>query len=155
MMASEAYPAQTESSPLSLTGVDQLSPWGVIGVFVMGVCAVSGVTLFALGATFNYLVSLFHKQPVRQGLFGKPIFKQPLERHFGWMGLAAMGLGLVIGIVNLSLLGRWPMDRLWFWLLSGAMSMVLGLQLFVFWLIMRILDELSRREIEVAQDMEG
>ena len=141
---------------MRISGVDQLGPWGVVGVFSMGICAVSGVTLFSLGATFNYLVSLFHKQPVRQGLFGKPMFKQPLERHFGWVGLLSMVLGLVIGISSLGLsLGGWQMDRLWFWLLSGAMLTVLGLQLVVFWLIMRVLDELGRRETEVAQDMEG
>ena len=48
----------------------------------------AGVSIFSLGATFNYLVSLFHKEPVRQGLFGRPIFDPPLDRHFGWMGLA-------------------------------------------------------------------
>jgi glycosyltransferase involved in cell wall biosynthesis len=141
---------------MRLSGITQLGPWGVVGVFVASLCAVSGVTLFSLGATFNYLVSLFHKQPVRQGLFGKPIFDPPLDRHFGWMGLVAMGLGLVVGIGSLSLsLGGWSIERLWFWLLGAAMSLVVGLQLTIFWLIMRVLDELSQREIQVAQDLEG
>ncbi|MEE8390617.1 MAG: glycosyltransferase family 2 protein, partial [Anaerolineae bacterium] len=141
---------------MRISGINQLGPWGVVGVFVAGICAVSGVTLFSLGATFNYLVSLFHKQPIQQGLFGKPIFTPPLDRQFGWMGLVAMGLGLVVGLASLSLsLGGWPMDRLWFWLLAAAMLLVIGLQLTVFWLIMRVLDELSQREIQVARDMEG
>ncbi len=141
---------------MRLTGVTQLGPWGVVGAFVASLCTVAGVTLFSLGATFNYLVSLFHKQSVRRGLFGKPIFKQPLERHFGWMGLVAMLLGLVLGVGSLSLsIGGWSIDRLWFWLLYAVMLLMVGLELTVFWLIMRVLDELSRREIEVAQDMEG
>jgi glycosyltransferase involved in cell wall biosynthesis len=141
---------------LRLSGVTQLGPWGVVGAFVTSLCTVAGVTLFSLGATFNYLVSLFHKQSVRRGLFGKPIFKQPLEHHFGWMGLAAMLLGLVLGIGSLSLsIGGWSIDRLWFWLLYAMMLLMVGLELAVFWLIMRVLDELSRREIEIAQDMEG
>jgi hypothetical protein len=141
---------------MRLTGVTQLGPWGVVGAFVASLCTVAGVTLFSLGATFNYLVSLFHKHSARRGLFGKPIFKQPLERHFGWMGLVAMLLGLVLGVGSLSLsVGGWPIDRLWFWLLYAVMLLLVGLELAVFWLIMRVLDELNRREIEIAQDMEG
>jgi len=141
---------------MRLSGITRLGPWGVVGVFVASLCAVSGVTLFSLGATFNYLVSLFHKQPVRQGLFGKPVFKQPLERHFGWMGLVAMGLGLVVGVSSLTLsLSGWPIERLWLYLMGTAMLMVVGLQLTAFWIIMRVLAELSQREIQVAHDLEG
>lgn len=141
---------------MRLSGVTRLGPWGVAGAFVASLCAVFGVTLFSLGATFNYLVSLFHKRPVRQGLFGKPLFKRPLERHFGWIGLAALAAGLALGIGSLLLsLNGWPIDRLWFWLLYAVMSSLVGLQLTVFWLIMRVLDELSGREADVAQDLEG
>lgn len=141
---------------MRLSGITQLGPWGVVGVFTASLCAVSGVTLFSLGATFNYLVSLFHKQPIHQGLFGKPIFDPPLDRHFGWMGLVAMGLGLVVGAVSLSLsLGGWSIERLWLYLLGAAMLLVVGLQLAVFWLIMGVLDELSQREIQIAQDLEA
>ncbi len=139
-----------------LSGITQLGPWGVVGVFIASLCAVSGVTLFSLGATFNYLVSLFHKQPIRQGLFGKPVFKRPLELHFGWMGLVATGLGLAISAGSLSLsLGGWPIERLWLYLMGAAMLLIVGLQLIVFWLIMRVLSELNQRETQVAQDMEG
>ncbi|RLC95773.1 MAG: glycosyltransferase family 2 protein [Chloroflexi bacterium] len=141
---------------MRLSGVTQLGPWGVVSVFAASLCAVFGVTLFSLGATFNYLVSLFHKQPIRQGLFGKPMFKRPLERHFGWMGLAAMGLGLALGTGSLILsLDGWTIERLWFWLLSAVLLLLVGLQLAVFWLIMRVLDELSRRELEVDRDLAG
>ncbi len=141
---------------MRLSGVAQLGIWGVASAFAASLCAVSGVTLFSLGATFNYLVSLFHRQPIRQGLFGKPLFKRPLERHFGWMGLAAMGLGLALGVASLLLsLDGWSIDRLWFWLLYAVMLLLVGLQLTVFWLIMRVLDELSQRDLQVAQDLAG
>ena len=68
---------------MRLMGITQLGPWGVAGTFVAGLCAVSGIALFSLGATFNYLVSLFHRESIRQGLLGRPLFKEPLERHFG------------------------------------------------------------------------
>jgi glycosyltransferase involved in cell wall biosynthesis len=141
---------------MRLSGITRLGPWGVVGVFAASLCAVSGVTLFSLGATFNYLVGLFHRQPIRQGLFGKPVFKQPLERHFGWMGLVAMALGLVVGIGSLSLsLGGWSIERLWLYLLGAAMLLVVGLLLTVFWVIIRVLAELSQRESQVAQDLGG
>jgi hypothetical protein len=141
---------------MRLTGITQLGPWGVTSVFVAGLSLVAGVTLFSLGATFNYLVSLFHQRPVRQGLFGKPLLRYPLERHFGWMGVLAILGGLIIGGVSLALsLGGWTIERLWFWLMGGAMLVLMGLQLSIFWLIMRVLDELSVRETHVAYDMEG
>ena len=141
---------------MRIAGITRLMSWGVVGVFVVSLCAVFGVTLFSLGATFNYLVSLFHKQPIRQGLFGKPLFRRPLERHFGWMGLAAMVLGLVVGVTSLSFsLGGWPIERLWLYLLGAAMLLMVGLQLAVFWVITRVLAELSQRELQVAQDLEG
>jgi glycosyltransferase involved in cell wall biosynthesis len=139
---------------MRLSGTTRLGPWGVVGVFAASLCAVSGVTLFSLGATFNYLVGLFHGQPVRQGLFGKPVFDQPLERHFGWLGLVAMALGLVVGIGSLGLsLGGWSVERLWLYLLGAAMLLVVGLQLTVFWVIIQVLAELSQRESQVAQDL--
>lgn len=141
---------------MRLSGINQLGPWGVAGLFLAGICAFSGSTLFALGATFNYLVSLFHERPVRQGLFGRPLFRRPLERHFGWIGMVILVTGLVMGIVSMILsLGGWPIDRLWFYLLSAAMSWILGGQLVVFWIVMQVLSELSQRHVQVVEDMKG
>jgi len=141
---------------MRIAGITRLGPWGVVAVFVAGLCSVSGVTLFSLGATFNYLVSLFHKRPVRQGLFGNPVFDRPLERHFGWMGLVAVVLGLAVGASSLGLsLGGWSVERLWLYLLGAAMLLLVGVQLVVFWIIMQVLGELSQREAQVAQDLEG
>ena len=72
-----------------LNGITTLGSWGVVALFTALISVVSGVNVFALGVTFNYLVSLFYKKPIRQGLFGKPIFKTPLDQQFGWMGIVA------------------------------------------------------------------
>jgi len=139
---------------LRISGVTSLGPWGVAGSFTAVVLSVAGVNLFALGVTFNYLVSLFHKRPIRQGLFGKPIFKTPLDRHFWWMGLVMMAGGLVLGIVSFILaLNEWAIERLWLYLLAGTMFILVGMQLDIFWLIVRILDELSQRESQVQDDL--
>jgi len=141
---------------MRLANITSLGPWGVVSVFVASLCAVAGVTLFSLGATFNYLVSLFHGHPVRQGLFGKPLFKRPLERHLGWVGLAAIGAGLAIGFASLGFsLNGWPIERLWLYLMGAAMLMLMGLQMAVFWVIVQVLGELSQREAHVTRDLEG
>jgi hypothetical protein len=137
-----------------LNGITSLGSWGVVALFTALISVVSGVNIFALGVTFNYLVSLFYKKPIRQGLFGKPIFKTPLDQQFGWMGIASVFLGLIIGVVSLVLGVRgWNIDRLWFYLLSSAMIFLVGVQLFVYWLLLRILEELSQREVLTKNDM--
>jgi glycosyltransferase involved in cell wall biosynthesis len=137
-----------------LNGVTALGAWGVVALFTALISVVSGVNVFALGVTFNYLVSLFYKKPIRQGLFGKPIFKTPLDQQFGWMGIVATILGLAIGVVSLLLGVRgWEIDRLWFYLLSSAMIFLVGVQLFIYWLLLRILEELSQRELKTKSDM--
>ena len=137
-----------------LQGVQTLEAWNVIALYVGAISGVVGISLFALGAMFNYLVSLFHKKPVRQGLFGKPLFKTPVENYFGWLGLVALLFGLGVGLVSLFLgLNGWEMNRLWLYGLGSAMSILVGVQLMIYWVIIRTLEELSQREMIVASDL--
>lgn len=137
-----------------LNGVTSLGPWGVAALFVALISAVAGIDLFALGVTFNYLVGLFYKKPIRQGLFGKPIFKTPLDRQFGWMGILASLAGLAIGILSLALgINGWEIERLWFYMLGSALIFLVGVQLVIYWLLLRVLDELNQREFLTKQDM--
>jgi glycosyltransferase involved in cell wall biosynthesis len=139
-----------------IQGLTTLGPWGVAGLFVALVTGVAGVSLFALGATFNYLVALFRKQPVRMGLFGRPIFDPPLDRQFGWMGLTVGGIGVILsaGTVILGVQG-WPIERLWLYLVGSALLLLVGLQLAISWVLMRTLEELSEREIRAQKDLSG
>jgi glycosyltransferase involved in cell wall biosynthesis len=137
-----------------LRGITTLGPWGVVALFLALISSVAGINIFALGVTFNYLVSLFYKKTIRQGLFGKPIFKTPLDLQFGWMGILSIVIGLGIGTIALALgVQGWEIERLWFYLLSSAMLFLAGIQLFTYWLLLRILEELSRREALTKQDM--
>jgi hypothetical protein len=137
-----------------LSGVTSLGAWGVFALFTAMVTGVGGINVFALGATFNYLVSLFYKQPIRQGLFGRPVFAQPLERSFGWMGLVGLAAGLAVAGVTLLLGVRgWEIDRLWLYLLGSAMFILVGFQLIIYWVLQRVLEELSQREAQVVKDM--
>jgi hypothetical protein len=139
---------------IRLQGITSLGPWGVSALYAAMVAGITGISVFALGSTFNYLVSLFYKQPIRQGLFGNPIFNPSLDHYFGWFGLAALLVGLVLGGVS-TLLGvnGWEIARLWLYLLGSAMFILVGVQLIIYWLLMRVLEELSQRGDMTRKDM--
>lgn len=137
-----------------LSGITSLGPWGVTAVFWMLISAVAGISIFALGTTFNYLVGLFYDQPIRQGLFGKPIFTPSLDTHFGWMGLVGIVLGVILAIVSVVLgVQGWEINRLWLYLLGSAMFILVGVQLAIYWILMRVLDELSQRDMLTKKDL--
>jgi len=131
-----------------LSGVTTLGPWGVGALYGALVSGVTGVSLFTLGATFNYLVSLFYRRPIRQGLFGRPVFATPLEYRFGWLGAVCLLVGLGMGSASLLLGFRgWGIERLWLYLLGSSFGFLMGIQLVVSWLIIRVLGELSTRNL--------
>ena len=137
-----------------LGGTTTLTPLGVTAVFIALVSGVTGVGIFCLGVTFNYLVSLFYKKPVRQGLFGRPIFRTPLDKQFGWMGLLSTIGGLILGAISLSLsMQGWEIARLWLYLLGSAMLILTGVQLVIYWILLRVLDELSQRDVYIEKDL--
>lgn len=138
-----------------LSGITTLGPWGIVALFSAMVASVTGVSIFSLGVTFNYLVSLFYNRPVRQGLFGRPVFKTPLDRHFWWMGILVLVGGFGLGIITLILgLNGWDIGRLWLYLLGGAMLTLVGVQLIIYWVLLRVLDELSQRELLVSYELQ-
>lgn len=137
-----------------LNGITTLGPWGVTALFTAMVSSIAGINIFSLGVTFNYLVSLFYKKPIRQGLFGKPFFKTPLDQQFGWMGLLGVFASIIMAITSLVLgLNGWEIERIWFYLVGSALVFLIGMQLTVYWLLLRVLEELSKREILTRQDM--
>jgi glycosyltransferase involved in cell wall biosynthesis len=139
-----------------LSGVTTLGTWGIAALYWALVSLVAGISIFALGATFNYLVSLFYKAPIRQGLFGKPVFNPPLETHFGWMGAVSLVGGVILALVSLVLSTQgWDVSRVWLYLLGSAMLILVGIQLIIYWLLMHVLVELSQREDLAKKDMNG
>jgi hypothetical protein len=141
---------------MRLSGVTELGPWGTLGVFAALVAAVTGVSLLTLGATFNRLVGLFHRRPLRQGLFGRPLLPPGLDRHFGWLGLAAIAGGLILaGTCMVLAVHGWPLLRLWLYLVGSTGTILIGVQLLASWLLVRILESLSRRQEQIERDMGG
>jgi len=141
---------------LRLSGITQLGTLGYFAVFTALVLGVAGVSLFTLGAMFNYLVSLFQKRLVQRGLFGKRIFDPPLETHFGTLGVFLVVVGVMAAIVLLVLaLSGWTLEQMWLWMIAGAMATLVGVQLIVSRVIMNVLADLSQREDKQSEDMRG
>jgi glycosyltransferase involved in cell wall biosynthesis len=138
-----------------VSGVTELGAWGVAALYGAMVAGVTGISVFALGSTFNYLVSLFYKQPIRQGLFGRPIFNPSIDHYFGWLGALSLMAGLMLGGVS-TLLGvnGWDIARLWLYLMGSAMFILVGVQLIIYWILMRVLEELSLRGELTKKDLE-
>jgi hypothetical protein len=138
-----------------LVGVgENAADWPFSRFFAAFVLAAVGLNLFSTGALFNYLVSLFHKRQVRQGLFGRPLFRTPLERHFGWLGLAAAVSGVAVYaltvLLKLESSGAMPA---WFTPAVSSVLVLSGFQLMTSWLLVKVLAELSEREARAQDDL--
>jgi hypothetical protein len=137
-------------------GVTSVNYLGAGALFAATILAVAGVSILALGISFNYFVALFHKRPVRQSLFGRSLVLARLDEHFGWAGAASALCGVIVGIIALTLGARGlPMDRLWFYYLASASLVLVGIQLMVAWVQMQVLDALRVRDALVAEDMQA
>lgn len=138
-----------------LSGVTSLGPWGVAGLFLAAISAVTGVSLYALGVTFNRLVRIFNRREIpHQGIFGGLIFHTSPDRHFWWVGLLSFFGGLILGVISLGFsFGGWETTRLWLYLLASAMTILIGIQLVIYWILIRVLDEVSQREELTKQDL--
>jgi glycosyltransferase involved in cell wall biosynthesis len=141
---------------LRLQGVHSVSAFGAFALFLALVLAVAGVSILALGISFNYFVALFHRLPIRQGLFIKPFATLKLEKHFGVIGVGALSAGLLLAFISLALaLSGWSVTQLWLYYLTSACLSLMGIQFIIAWVQMQILDTLRLREQLVADDMQG
>lgn len=120
-------------------------------LFVAMTLAIVAVNLFSTGTVFNYIVSLFHRRPIRQGLFGRPVFHKPLERRFGTIGIGLFAVGVLLFIAA----AIFPNNNepAWFLLVPSAMFVMTGIQLGTSWLLVQLLTELSKRDLKVESDL--
>lgn len=141
---------------IRLAGTNHVSPVVAFALFSALVLAVAGVSILALGMSFNYFVALFHKTPVQQGLFSRPRLTKRLDRHFGWVGVALFGFGALVagGSLLLGIRG-WEVSRLWLYYLTSACLALVGIQLTIAWIQMEVLDSLRIRDALVADDLRG
>lgn len=138
-----------------LQGITTLGYWGVLSVFFALLLGVAGASIYSLGVTFNFLVALFHRKPVRQGLLVGRAFKRSPESYFGATGILAclIGVSLACTAVFLGSAG-WELSRLWLWLLGSALFTLVGLQLSISWILARVLEALAERESLILRELE-
>lgn len=130
--------------------------WPFPRLFAAVVLVALGLHLFAVGTLFNYIVSLFHKRPIRHGLFGRPLFRRPLEHRFLPIGALSIAIGLgLYGWAVLARLTAPPFPAPWFVPAVSALMVVMGTDLFTAGILVRALAELSQRELRIQQDLEA
>lgn len=119
------------------------------------VLASAGVNVFSIGAVFNYIISIFHERPVRQGVFGNPIFPNPLEGLFGWLGLGSMISGVTL--YAFSVWKNWTKPKQviapWFPAAASTILVLTGLQLVTSWLLTVVLSEITERDVKTKIDL--
>lgn len=139
---------------LRFSGYTELDQIGVFALFSAVTFAIVAVDLFSLSNLFGYLVGLFHKYPIRQGLAARPIIKLNILSSYGWLGFGLSLLGAIFALVAFIMAEQgWAIERLWLYLLAGTMVVLIGIQLILFWVIARVLQELRLRQNHVDKDM--
>jgi hypothetical protein len=136
-----------------LGGITTLGAPGVIAVQASLALAVGGMSIFSVGIVFNRLVTLVHHRPIRQPNLMVNVLGISPERHFQWIGLLLGSLGAILGILALALgLKGWDIQRVWLWLLGSTLFLLLGVQLGLFWMLIRVVDTLLERDSQSAHD---
>lgn len=139
---------------MRLSGNTTLNQVGVISLFVAVTFAITAVDLFSISSLFGYLVALFHKRPIRQGFFEKPLIKTNIETSFSWLSLIFILVGLAFGMIAFFISNQgWPIERLWLYLLTGTMIVLVGIQFAVFWVIAKVLQDLKLRQNQIDKDL--
>jgi hypothetical protein len=78
------------------------------------------------------------------------------ERYFPWAGILFGTTGVILGGITLALgLNGWELQRLWLWLLGSALFTLVGVQLLLFWTLIRVLDTLLERDARATEDLLG
>lgn len=128
--------------------------WSFPLLFGALVLALAGVTLYTTGTTFSYVVALFHRRPIRQGLFGRRGNGRKIEKHYWWLGLLAIlgGFATYLAAVLFDLTNP-ALPASWFAPVVSALLVLTGVQLVSAWSLARVLAELSRREVEMEADL--
>ncbi len=120
-------------------------------VFIAMMGIIVAVNLFSMGTAFNWIVGLFHRRPIRQGLFGRPIFSKPLEMKFGTIGAVLIVFGAILFVV--AIIASRGGNPEWVLLVPSAMFVITGIQLGTVWMIIKTLATLTERENKAAGDL--
>ncbi|WP_026369870.1 glycosyltransferase family 2 protein [Kallotenue papyrolyticum] len=129
--------------------------WPFPQLFMALVLLVAGSTLVTSGRLYNYIVSLFYRRPIRQGILGRPLFRPNLERiFFGVAGLVSIGAGIGLYLVAVAYhLTDATAAAPWFLPAMSALLVLNGIQLIASWVLALMLQTLSQRDLRMRDDL--
>ena len=129
--------------------------WPFPQLFIALVLLVAGSTLVTSGRLYNYIVSLFYRRPIRQGILGRPLFRPNLERvFFGVAGLVSIGAGIGLYLLAVAYhLTDATAAAPWFLPAMSALLVLNGIQLIASWVLALMLQTLSQRDLRVRDDL--
>ncbi|HMO57668.1 MAG TPA: glycosyltransferase family 2 protein [Roseiflexaceae bacterium] len=131
-----------------------VASWPFPMLFGALVLAVGGITLYTTGTSFSYIVALFHRRSIRQGMFGPRGNGRKIEKHYWWLGLLSIlgGVGVYAAAVAFDLTNP-ALATSWFAPVASALMVLTGVQLVSAWSLARVLAELSIREGQASDDL--
>ncbi|MEZ4559121.1 MAG: hypothetical protein R2854_22240 [Caldilineaceae bacterium] len=137
-----------------LQGVHSITPTGAFVLFVSFARAVGGISIRGTGRQLQLLRRAAHRASVRQGFMRRGNMDVHPTDHFGWVGLVAFALGVILGLASLVLgVSGWTLLELWLYYLTSACLALVGIQLMIAWIQIQVLKTLSAREALIAQDL--
>ena len=101
-------------------------------------------------------MKLFHRRNIRQGLFGPRGNGRKIERHYWWLGLLAVLLGVAVyAAAAIFDLTNPAIGASWFAPVTSALFVLTGVQLVSAWGLARVLAELNERDGLAERDLNG
>jgi glycosyltransferase involved in cell wall biosynthesis len=124
-----------------------LQEWFIYRFFAVLLCAVAGVSVLSFGLAINAAIYLFDPRPIRQGVLARPMLNSPPVRALATVGLSSILLGAFLYIpAVLEYLSTLTITRHWSYLSVGTTLVLVGIQLSLSSVLIRVLTALRERE---------
>jgi len=124
-----------------------LEEWFIYRFFVVLLCSVAGITVLSFGLAINAAIYLFDPRPIRQGVRVRPTRSSPPVRAIGVAGVAIALLGGALYVpATLEYLTTLTITRHWSYLAVGTTLVLVGGQLVLSSILIRVLIALRDRE---------
>lgn len=134
----------------------QLPEYFIYRLFVVMILFAAGINIISFGALSNYAACMWHKRRPRYGRLERMIYDRYTYSYSGTAGLFLViaGAGLNIPPIYQYLTTQQVLVH-WSYFSTGAMLVLVGLQLFTSSILMRILAALNEREAKIRKDVFG
>jgi len=116
---------------------------------------VAGVNMVSFGIMANFILSIIHRQPLRPLWLSRLIYEKRLYGKFALIGFLLGLSGILINIPSMAeYFTTGNITVHWSYFVTGAVLILVGLQLFSLGVLLKIVEDLSLRGIRAKEDME-